>query len=179
MADSASSPATLEPNPQQTEPGAPNSNPSDPVPTSAAQPQSSTPTPSVIPNSNPTLVSTPLPPPPAISYAAAPPQVSGGGMVVPPPAVPSFRPLPQFSSIPNPAGGMPNLSFQNPAVQPPGVASGAGTAPVSVPQMQPMVPYHVPPGQPPNPAFRPPYTPMPNGYIPAASQGAMPPPGGL
>ncbi|KAI4328243.1 hypothetical protein L6164_020615 [Bauhinia variegata] len=182
MADSASSPAaTLESNRQQSEPVVPNShiNQSDPVPASTppppTQPQSSTPSPAPItlnPNSNPPL-------PHTISY----------------PAMPSFRPVapqtPQFSPIPNP-GGMPNLAYQNPAVPPPGVssasvvtpgvASGPGAVPVSVPQvqaqMQPMMSYQVPLGQPPNPALRH-YAPMPNGYttIPAVPQGTIPPPG--
>lgn len=143
MADSASSPATLPPNPQPSESAPPN--PPDPLPQSSTPP-SSTPL-AVNPNPNPTL----LPPPPALLFpAGTPPQVPG---VLPP----SFRPLapqvPQFSPVP-----APHPVYQNPAVPPPGVASAA------VPQqMQPMMSYQVQPG---NPAMRP-FTPIPNGYAPA------------
>ncbi|XP_028786113.1 RNA-binding protein 25 isoform X1 [Neltuma alba] len=193
MADSASSPAISEANPQKADSGAPNSHQSQPdpgypsaPPAIQPPPSSSAPVGAVNPNSNPSVVPTPPPPPPSISYAAAgaAPQVSGGAVA--PPVVPSFRPVapqtPQFSPIPNP------INYQNPAVQPPGVssaspmtpgvASGAGAVPVPS-QMQPMmVPYQIPPGQPANPAFRP-FAPMPNGYtaIPGAPQGTMPPPG--
>ncbi|BAT99542.1 hypothetical protein LR48_Vigan06g098500 [Vigna angularis] len=145
MADSASSPATLPPNPQPSESALPN--PPDPLPQSSTPP-SSTPL-AANPNPNPTL----LPPPPALLFqAGTTPQVPG---VLPP----SFRPLapqvPQFSPVP-----APHPVYQNPAVPPPGVASAATPQ-----QMQPMMSYQVQPG---NPAMRP-FTPIPNGYPPAPS----------
>ncbi|XP_047182414.1 RNA-binding protein 25 isoform X2 [Vigna umbellata] len=145
MADSASSPATLPPNPQPSESALPN--PPDPLPQSSTPP-SSTPL-AANPNPNPTL----LPPPPALLFqAGTTPQVPG---VLPP----SFRPLapqvPQFSPVP-----APHPVYQNPAVPPPGVASAAAPQ-----QMQPMMSYQVQPG---NPAMRP-FTPIPNGYPPAPS----------
>ncbi|RDY05544.1 RNA-binding protein 25, partial [Mucuna pruriens] len=153
MADSASSPATLPPNPQPSE-----SAPPDPLPHSSTPP-SSTPL-ATNPNSNPTL----LPPPPTLLFpAGTPPQIPG---VLPP----SFRPLapqmPQFSPVvpPNPA-------YQNPTVPPPGV--GGAAAPV--PHIQPMMSYQVPPGQTGNPTLRP-FVPIPNGYA-AAPQGTMTPAG--
>ncbi|XP_022632114.1 RNA-binding protein 25 isoform X1 [Vigna radiata var. radiata] len=143
MADSASSPATLPPNPQPSESALPN--PPDPLPQSSTPPSSTTL--AANPNPNPTL----LPPPPALLFqAGTTPQVPG---VLPP----SFRPLapqvPQFSPVP-----APHPVYQNPAVPPPGVASAAAPQP-----MQPMMSYQVQPG---NPAMRP-FSPIPNGYAPA------------
>lgn len=97
-----------------------------------------------------------------------------------PPAAPSFRPVPQFSPMPNPSFANPN--YQNHSgVQPPGVSvapnavsGGVGAPPVSLPQ--PMVQYQLPPGQPPRPY---PLPPMPNGYPVVAPQGTIPPHGGL
>ncbi|CAJ2647574.1 unnamed protein product [Trifolium pratense] len=165
MADSSPSPATLEPNPQpNSEPPPPNSTPNqpDPIPQlsqpqSQSQSQSSTPSSTPLPtnpNSNPPLATVPsLPPPPAVLYA--PPQIPG----VLPPSAPSFRPLgaqvPQFTPLPNPAGG-----YQNPN-QPPGVAGSTVPVPVPMPQMQPMMSYQIPGS---NPAMRP-YAPIPNGYV--------------
>ncbi|KAL5552903.1 hypothetical protein UlMin_040304 [Ulmus minor] len=191
MADVSSSPPTLESNPQNPGDKNPNlqSNQRDAIPASAPSQQppppstlsSFTPVP-VNPNSNPTLVS-PLPPP--MSYAVPPP-VSGV-----PPTAPSFRPVPQFSPLPN--APLLNPSFQNPGVQnpgvqPPGVSSASpmnpgavsgvpGAVASSVPQ--PLMAYQVPPGQLPNPALRPTFVPGPNGYavMPAVPQGTIPPPG--
>ncbi|GMY26212.1 RNA-binding protein 25 isoform X1 [Fagus crenata] len=167
----ADSPGTLESNPPPPEPEShnPQSNQHDPTPASSTpQPQSSTPpsTPiTVNPNSNPPQLLPPPPPPPQsqsqpqlqpqLLYAPPPPppqQVSGGGAVMPPSA-PSFRPVPQFSPMPN---------YQNPNVQPPGVS-------VSMPQMMYQMQQQQP-GQPPRPYAPPP--PMPNGY-----PGTMPPHG--
>ncbi|XP_050276745.1 RNA-binding motif protein 25 [Quercus robur] len=162
MADSTTE--TLESKPPQPEPEAPNPQP-DPQPQSSTPPPSSTSTPIAV---NPNL-NTPPPPPPAplqpqlqpqhqpqqVSYVAPPPvpQVSGGGGVVmppPPPSAPSFRPVPQFSPIPN---------YQNPGVQPPGVAPMMQMPPY---QMQQQQQQH--PGQPMRPYAPPPQMPMPNGY---------------
>ncbi|CAL5188972.1 unnamed protein product [Lathyrus oleraceus] len=159
MADSSSSPATLEPNPHHnSQPPSPNPVPNQPdLPPQSSQSQSTTPssTPlSTNPNSNPPIPIAPsLPPPPALSYATgAPPQIPG----VLPPSAPSFRPLgvqvPQFTPLPNPAG-----VYQNPN-PPPGVPGSS--MPVPMPQMQPMMSYQVP-GT--NPAVRH-YAPIPNGY---------------
>ncbi|XP_065874422.1 RNA-binding motif protein 25 isoform X2 [Euphorbia lathyris] len=101
-----------------------------------------------------------------------PPAISGNAML---PVPPSFRPVPQFSPLPN---------YQNPnaGVQPPGVsaptvvASGAPGA-MAVPAQ--MMAYQINPGQPPNPVLRQ-YAPMPNGYgaIPGGvPQGTLPPSG--
>ncbi|EEF36991.1 conserved hypothetical protein [Ricinus communis] len=123
------------------------------------QQQSGTnPNPNPSPNPNPTFLSYMLPPPPP-----PPPAISGGV----PSVQPSFRPLPQFSPLPN---------YQNPSigVQPPGVsaatpvmASGAPGVAVAAPMPAPIMPYQALPGQPP---MRP-YAPLPpNGYA-----GATPP----
>ncbi|XP_004489850.1 RNA-binding motif protein 25 isoform X2 [Cicer arietinum] len=175
MADSTSSPATLQSNTQpNSEPPPPNPIPNQPDPLpqlsqSQSQSQSSTPssTPHATnPNSNSPLVTPPsLPPPPTSLYSTvAPPQIPG----VLPPSAPSFRPLgtqvPQFTPLPNPAG-----AYQNPN-PPPGVTGS--TVPVPMPQMQPMMSYQIP-GT--NPALRP-YAHIPNGYA-AHPQGAINPAG--
>lgn len=164
MADPPSSPAAPpDPNSQQSETDNPisqpdpSSGPTTNPPAAPQQQQSSTPP---APNPNPTLISAQ----PALIAAYAPSPISGAAV---PPVVPSFRPVPQFSPLPN---------YQNPnvGVQPPGVtaapvmASGAGAVPLPAPMMT----YQVAPGQPPRP-----YVPLPNGYA-AAPQGTMPPPGG-
>lgn len=174
MADPSTTSATVEQNPQQSEPDNP--------PIQLDAPPAVTPSPSrtttslatpvtVNPNSNSQLMSS-VPQP---IQQFAPPPISSGGVVLPP--APSFRPAPppvqmlapQFSPVPN--ANLQNSNFQNPNVPPPGVS------PVPV-----MMSYQIPPpGQPPNPALRP-YAPVPNGYpaIPAPGpQGAVPPPGGF
>ncbi|KAM1744807.1 hypothetical protein ACFX11_011645 [Malus domestica] len=168
MADAPSSPATNPlSNPQSGNPN-PQSNQPDPVPASSTPSQSSslssTPI-TVNPDSNPPLVS--LPPPPSYpSISFAPQQVSGAL----PPVAPFFRPVPQFTPIPNP--GVPNPNYQIPGVQPPGVSSGAPMAPgVPPPSSAPqnMMHYQMQPMRP--------YAPMPNGYAPmstGAPQGALP-----
>ncbi|XP_008446214.2 RNA-binding motif protein 25 isoform X1 [Cucumis melo] len=188
MADSSSSPATLDSNPQPAEPENPNSQPIKPesAASSFPPPQSLPPTSlsvGINPTLHPPLVSTLQPP---LSYAPSP--LSGTTAV--PPTAPSFRPVPlsahHFS--PMPGTGMLNPSYSNPGVQPPGVSSVAAPAPgmvsggtgaVPVPVPQPMMAYQVPPGQVPNPVMRP-YATMPNGFaaVPTATpQGAFPLPG--
>ncbi|KAM1170760.1 hypothetical protein ACFX13_021516 [Malus domestica] len=172
MADASSSPATnAESNPQSDNPN-PQSNQPDPVPAASTPPPPPSPSSSlsstpilVNPNSNPPLVSPPPPPPhPSISYA--PQQVSGAL----PPTAPSFRPVSQFTPIPNP--GVPNPNYHLPGVQPPGVSSGAPMAPgVPPPSSAPqhMMHYQMQPMRP--------YAPMPNGYAAmptGAPQGALP-----
>ncbi|MCL7042784.1 hypothetical protein MKW94_010017 [Papaver nudicaule] len=105
-----------------------------------------------------------LPPPPLIqSY-----QPNLGTM--PPPGL-QFRPIPQFSSVPNP--NMQNPNFQNPNIQnpnvlPPGVnPGGAGAVSVSVSPLRPPGMYQGPP-----------YQQMPNGYS-TMPPGSIPPPGML
>ncbi|XP_017971419.1 PREDICTED: RNA-binding protein 25 isoform X1 [Theobroma cacao] len=167
MADAPSSPATLDPTISQSK-----LDPDNPIPQPAQpdHPPSSTastplqPNPNPNPNPNPSapLVS-PHPPPVMPSYSTPPPPISGAATAVPP-APPSFRPVPQFSPLPN---------FQAPGVQPPGVSSVPGSVP------PPLMQYQVPSGQVPNPAIRP-FAPIPNGYaaVPGAvPQGTMPPPG--
>ncbi|XP_023541514.1 RNA-binding protein 25-like isoform X1 [Cucurbita pepo subsp. pepo] len=185
MADSSSSSATLDSNPQAAEPE--NPNPQGKKPESAASsfpPTQSLPPATISVGINPTLhsplVSTPQPPP-SLSYGPPP------GTVAVPPTAPSFRPVPlgvhQFS--PMPGTGMLNPSYPNPGVQPPGVSSVPAPAPgmasgvtgaVPVPAPQQMMAYQVPPGQVPNPAMRP-YATMPNGFAAATPQGAFLPPG--
>ncbi|PON59329.1 Splicing factor-like protein [Parasponia andersonii] len=191
MADAApSSPATLElvpskPQDQDQNPTATTTQSTQPNPLPASTtlpppppstPSSSIPVAAANPSPNPTLVSPtpppplPPPPPPPVSYAIPP--VSGV-----PPSAPSFRPVLQFTPMPNPT--VPNPSYQNPSlqtpgVQPPGVSSATVMAPgsvsggpgaVAIPVPQPLMPYQVAaPGQLPNPALRPPYAPMPNGF---------------
>lgn len=196
MAETSSSPATtLETSTQQQGQENPASQPNqtDALPASKQTPppqysQSQLPSISlaVNPNSNQPIALAPPPPPPA-SVSYAPPQVSGVSAV--PPAAPSFRPIPQFSH-------MPNANYQNPGVQsfgvqPPGVSSasamppgsvsgGPGAVSLSLPS-QPLMHYQVPPGQPHNPALRP-YASIPNGYavMPAGvPQGTVPHPGGF
>ncbi|XWS63647.1 hypothetical protein CRYUN_Cryun06bG0119000 [Craigia yunnanensis] len=117
-------------------------------------------------NPNPNTSVPPLSPqhPPAIpSYSTPPPLISGPATAVAP-APPSFRPVPQFSPLPN---------FQAPGVQPPGVSVAPG------PLQPPLMQYQVPMGQVPNPALRP-FAPIPNGYAAmprAVPHGVMPPPG--
>ncbi|XP_034682825.1 RNA-binding protein 25 isoform X1 [Vitis riparia] len=172
MADPSTTSATVEQNPQQSEPDNPSIQLDAPpaVTPSPSRTTTSLATPvTVNPNSNPQLMSS-VPQP---IQQFAPPPISSGGVVLPP--APSFRPAPppvqmlapQFSPVPN--ATLQNSNFQNPNVPPPGVS------PVPV-----MMSYQIPPpGQPPNPALRP-YAPVPNGYpaIPAPGpQGAVPPPG--
>ncbi|XVF02445.1 hypothetical protein REPUB_Repub04eG0175800 [Reevesia pubescens] len=158
MADTPSSPATLDPTNSQSKPDSDNPNPqSDPPP-------SSIPTTPLQPNPNPSApLLSPQPPSVMPSYSTPPPPISGAATAVPP-APPSFRPVPQFSPLPN---------FQAPGVQPPGVSSSPGSVPLLLMQ------YQVPAGQVPNHALRP-FPPFPNGYatVPGAvPQGTMPPPG--
>ncbi|XP_012085358.1 RNA-binding protein 25 isoform X2 [Jatropha curcas] len=181
MADPPSSPTTaitIESNSNKPESVNPNILPNPTTDSSAAQapsqqqsatpPASNTnPNPSL--NPNPTLVS---PPVHAFPSYAPPPQIAGASV---PSGAQSFRPVPQFSTLPN---------YQNPSVgvQPPGVSAQpviASGAPGAVAAPPPMMPYQIPPAQPPNPALRH-YAPMPNGFaaIPgAAPQGTMPLPG--
>ncbi|CAL0312969.1 unnamed protein product [Lupinus luteus] len=170
MADSASSLSTLEPPKPE-----PNSQP-DPTPLPLSASQSLSPEP-VPPNPNPNPPSLPtLPPPPPrpiMSYTPAPPQPHvSGGVPFAPPVAPSFRPLPpqapQFSPLPVP-GGAPNVNYQNPSVQPPGVSSS-----MSMPMMpmQPMMPYQVP--------MRPyGYAMPPQGTMPPSGIPRYPPPYGM
>lgn len=156
MADSLSSPQSLNINPPK-----PESNPLPFQPESAPRPINSAmapPSPALNPNpisNSPTVPSVPTPAP-----LYGPPAVSGAPLLRP--AVPQFPPIsgavnynkPSVSSAPvmvNPAAPRPVMPYQ---VQVP--------APVLVPV----------PRQPPNPALRP-YVPVPNGYT------AMPSPGGL
>ncbi|CAI0462552.1 unnamed protein product [Linum tenue] len=145
--------------------GVPQSDPAPaPSPAPPQQPQFSIappPNPNPNPNPSPTVNSTNTlvpPPPPAFPSAY--------GLPPPPPMAPSFRPIPQFSPLPN---------YQNQTangVQPPGVSSG--TVMTSAPPAMPH--YHVPPGQ---PMLRPPYATLPNGYPPvpgSTPQGIMAPP---
>ncbi|KAF5449864.1 hypothetical protein F2P56_030266 [Juglans regia] len=174
---SLSEPDTLNPQSNQPDPIPPPPPPPPPPPQSSMSTPLSTPIP-VNPTSNASpLASAPPPPPPpqAPQVSYAPPQVSGGAAV--PPAPPSFRPVPQFSPMPNP--GLTNFNYQNPGgVQPPGVSvapgavsGGIGASPMAVPQ--PMLPYQLPPGQPPRPYP----SPMPNGYPGVPHHGTIPPPG--
>ncbi|XP_015894679.3 RNA-binding motif protein 25 [Ziziphus jujuba] len=190
MAETSSSPATtLEtslPQQQEQDNSASQSNETNPLPPPPPpQPQSASTPLLVNPNSNQPIAPAPVAPPSA-SVSYAPPPVSGVSAVHP--AAPSFRPIPQFSHVPNANyqnPGVPNFGVQPPGVSsspsaiPPGSMSG-GPAAVSVPVVpQPLMQYQVPPGQPPNPALRP-YAPMPNGYtaMPAGvPQGTIPPPG--
>ncbi|KAF5726747.1 RNA-binding protein 25 isoform X1 [Tripterygium wilfordii] len=161
MAEAPAPPATEDPSFQSSDPDNPTSQTSqtDPASASAApappQQQSSTPV-APIPNPNPSPALVPPTPPPVAYYA--PPPISGASVL--PLSVPSFRPVPQFSPIPN---------YQNPGVPPPGVSSAPGSVPA------PMMPYQVLPGQAMNPAMRP-YAPMPNGFV-ATPQGTMNPAG--
>ncbi|GLT86435.1 hypothetical protein SLE2022_045760 [Rubroshorea leprosula] len=166
MADAASSPALLDPTsrPFKPEPENPNQQ-SDPPPSTATPPPPSESLTPLTSNSGsiPPLVS---PQPPVIT-SYAPPPLSGANTAVLP-AVPSFRPVPQFSPFQN---------YQNPGVPPPGVSAAPVLVPGSVPT--PMMPYQFPPGQAPNHALRP-FVPVPNGYAAmpgAAAQGVMPLPG--
>ncbi|KAM5566759.1 RNA-binding protein 25 [Rosa sericea] len=159
MADDPSTPVTQDPNPQPDNPN-PQSKQPDPPPASTPPPPpqpSSTPiqlNPNPNPNPNPPLVSLPPPPPPQPSVSYAPQPVSTAFAV--PPAAPSFRPVPQFSPLPN---------YQTP---PPGVSSGAPMVP-GAPVPQHMMHYQM--QQPMRP-----YAPMPNGYS-GPPQGTIPPPG--
>ncbi|KAF4366109.1 hypothetical protein F8388_014827 [Cannabis sativa] len=172
MAEPSSSPATQQSNPPNENPTTtttatqPNQEVVSTQPPQLPPPPLQTPSPSIpvaaTVNLNPTIVP-PLPPPPSISYAV--PSVSGVSTV--PPSAPSFRPVPQFTPVPNP-------NYQNPVVQPPGVGSVTAMAPgaatggpgaMTIPMQQPLMqPYQLAPGQTLNPALRPPYAPMPNGY---------------
>ncbi|XWS68988.1 hypothetical protein CRYUN_Cryun04dG0141000 [Craigia yunnanensis] len=161
MADAPSSPATLDTN-SQSKPDSDNPTPQ------RAQPgplPSSTTTRPLQPNPNP-YPGAPLlsqSPPAILSYLTPPPSISGASNPFSL-APPSFRPVPQFSPLPN---------FQAPGVQPPGVSVAPGSVP------PPLMQYQLPVGQVPNPAFRP-FAPIPNGYAAmpgAVPQGTMPPPG--
>lgn len=186
MADSSSSPATLDSNPQVAEPENPNSQADKPesaafsFPRPQSIPQSSVPV-----GINPTFLS------PLVSTQQPLPSLSYAPLAVPPTA-PSFRPMPlsahQFSHMPG--TGMLNPSYPNPGVQPPGVSSaaapapgmasgGAGAVSVPVPMPQPMMGYQLQPGQIPNPGMRP-YATMPNGFSAhGAPQGGFPSLGGF
>ncbi|WOK92057.1 RNA-binding protein 25 isoform X2 [Canna indica] len=172
---SASSPQTLDPNPEAG--NAPSSATSDPSPSA--------------------------PPPPAAAAASAPPEAPASNpanpipntapIAPPPPAVPSFAPsfrplgappVPQYTAVPIPMAQNPAYQIpmaQAPGIQPPGVSAPAsimppGAAPGSVPPLRPGVPYQVAPGQPPAPL---PYGQVGNGYMAVPPQGpmGMPPPG--
>lgn len=156
MADSLSSPQSLNLNPAKPESNSPPFQPE-----SARQPITSAPTkpsPALNPNpiSNPPTV--PSIPTPAPLYGR--PAVSGA---------PLFRPAPpQFTPI---SGA---VNYNNPSVSSgPVMANPAAPRSVMPYQVQVTAPVPVPvPRQPPNPALRP-YMQVPNGYS------AMPPPGGL
>ncbi|KAL4278682.1 hypothetical protein GQ457_03G007960 [Hibiscus cannabinus] len=156
MADSPSTTAALDNTTNsQSKPDSDNPNP-------PPAPPSTTPT-QLPPNPNPSAPLVSPQPPPVIPSYSTPQPISGAATAVPP-APPSFRPVPQFSPLPN---------FPAPGLQPPGVSSAPGSLP------PPMMQYQLPPGQVPNPALRP-FAPIPNGYaaVPGAvPPGTMPPPG--
>ncbi|KAI3909437.1 hypothetical protein MKW92_039584 [Papaver armeniacum] len=153
----------------QTDPSLPPPSLSSSTPLQSSSPSSSSLTHvSESPNTNPSAITLQppqsLPPPPLIqSY-----QPNAG--TIPPPGL-QYRPIPQFSSIPNP--NMQNPNFQNPNIQnpnvlPPGVnPGGAGAVSISVSPLRPPGMYQGPP-----------YQQMPNGYS-TMPPGSIPPPGML
>ncbi|KAF2292729.1 hypothetical protein GH714_027665 [Hevea brasiliensis] len=177
MAEPPSSPAaTVDHNSRKPESESADVLPTQPDPTSnsitplappSSLAQQQTPNPNPSPNPYTASASTP-----ANAFPSYAPPISGASVA---PVAQSFRPVPQFSPLPN---------YQNPSVgvQPPGVSAPpvmASGAPGAVPAPTPMMQYQFPPGQPPNPALRT-YAPMPNGYgviSGAVPQGTMPPPG--
>ncbi|KAK1554183.1 hypothetical protein Q3G72_008999 [Acer saccharum] len=153
MADTPSSPATLDPNQQKSEPDNPTSQPDAGPSTSAQeqqqQQQSLTP--------NPLANQTPAGPPP-VSLPNQPIQLYGmpPQPISVPPTAPSYRPIP----IPGPSQFSPVQNYQSHGVQPPGVSVSGGVPGLVGP---PMMSYPGVPGQAPNMTLRP-FAPMPNGY---------------
>ncbi|RZC48364.1 hypothetical protein C5167_041319 [Papaver somniferum] len=169
----ADSPSLLPPPPEikqeiKTEIKSDSENQTDPLPPPSLFSSSSLTHVSESPNTNPSAVTLQppqsLPPPPLIqSY-----QTNAGTM--PPPGL-QYRPIPQFSSIPNHNMQNPNFqipNIQNPNVLPPGVnPGGAGAVSISVSPLRLPGMHQGPPNQQ-----------MPNGYS-TMPPGSIPPPGML
>ncbi|XP_043703844.1 RNA-binding protein 25-like isoform X2 [Telopea speciosissima] len=206
MAESYSSPALPDDQPDTYESEKPDIQPTQPDPSQPTPAPSSSspselselpPTSSAVasvrtvaetPNSNSLLIT----PPPPLVQSFVPSSIAPG---VFPPSAPSFRtvtpvplPTPQFTPLTNP--NFQNHNIQNPNIQPPGVnpvsimlpgaPGGAGSVTVSVSPLRPAGMYQPPPGQPPTSAMMPMYQQMPNGFMLAPTtnhQGTVPPPG--